>query len=531
MLTRPWCSALVAATALAILLLTALQDCLAQDLSPKSAAQQVIQEKQPPFDKLELFGFFAAGPLNTYADQVIRARGTDFTPDATFIDSFPFATFQEILKNVRPRTVKTISSDRDAAYELLRRAWDAKQNRKFAAASESYQQALQLAPSSATLHLAYAASLLLSQNYPEAEAQARQSIKLWPKNAEAHGLIALALVAQKKFVEAESESREALRIFPEHHSAMFTLGLSLTHEQKYKEAVPVLRNALAAIPKIAAIWKLLGISLVETGEIDGGISQLSLYLKNTPDDAEGHYYLGVALRSRSRTEEARSQFAEAFRLQPNNPQYEAAAHPDADRGATDAVSGPKTEDGSISENVYTNKFFGFTYEFPKGWVSLSSDAARAMVEVGGAFISTGDPTEQDTEKAAARKSLPLLYVVEGRAGNRPISTNSVMLNALDMRAAPGLTPEPFLKSIGQRYKQIGVPIELTGTPQEITIGGRKSWRGDFKVQTAAGDAYVSQFVTPDRGYLLLIVVTSRDLDGLHQIETSLESMHFQDISN
>ncbi len=297
---------------------------------------------------------------------------------------------------------------------------------------------------------------------------------------------------------------------------MFTLGLSLTHEQKYKEAVPVLRNALAAIPKIAAIWKLLGISLVETGEIDGGISQLSLYLKNTP---------------RSRTEEARSQFAEAFRLQSNNPQYEAAAHPDADRGATDAVSGPKTEDGSISENVYTNKFFGFTYEFPKGWVSLSSDAARAMEEVGGAFISTGDPTEQDTEKAAARKSLPLLYVVEGRAGNRPISTNSVMLNALDMRAAPGLTPEPFLKSIGQRYKQIGVPIELTGTPQEITIGGRKFWRGDFKVQTAAGGAYVSQFVTPDRGYLLLVVVASRDLDGLHQIETSLESMHFQDISN
>jgi hypothetical protein len=95
MLTRPWCSALVAATALAILLLTALQDCLAQDLSPKSAAQQVIQEKQPPFDKLELFGFFAAGPLNTYADQVIRARGTDFTPDATFIDSFPFATFRK----------------------------------------------------------------------------------------------------------------------------------------------------------------------------------------------------------------------------------------------------------------------------------------------------------------------------------------------------------------------------------------------------------------------------------------------------
>ena len=82
------------------------------------------------------------------------------------------------------------------------------------------------------------------------------------------------------------------------------------------------------MPEMPEPRKLLGICLFETGEIDEGAKQLNLYVTNTQEDAEGHYYLGVALRLKGRSEEARSQFAEAFRLQPNNLQYEAAAHPE-----------------------------------------------------------------------------------------------------------------------------------------------------------------------------------------------------------
>lgn len=498
-------------------------------LRPK--AQSTIHEQQPPFDKLELFGFFAAGPVPEYASRVVQQRGTNFTPDVQFVASFPFPKQQEILRGVRPRTAKTVSSDRDAAYELLRRAFEAKQSRQFAAANERFQQALQLAPGSSTLHLAYAANLLLSQNYAASETQARQALTLWPEDAEGHAILAACLTAQKKFPEGESESREALRIFPEHNLATFTLSVSLIHELKYKEAIPFLRGAITLLPSMPALKKFLGISLMETGETSEGIELLSWYAKAAPEDAEGHYYLGVAFRLKGKPAEAHAQFAEAVRLQPSNSQYEAAARPDTPQAAPEAAQGPKPEDGNISQNIYTNRFFGFTYEFPKGWKVLSADAARATMEIGGALISTGDPTEADLKKVVARKGHPLLFVMEPQMAGQPISTKTVIVNALDLGSESALSPETYMGAIGQRLKQAGMPIELTGAPEETKLGGRSFWKGSFRVQTAAGSSYMNQFVASEKGYFLIFMVVSQDPTRLPEIQKSLQSIHFAENSN
>jgi tetratricopeptide (TPR) repeat protein len=143
----------------------------------------------------------------------------------------------------------------------------AQQHRFFTAAGETYQRALDLAPNSATLHLAYALNLLFLQNYPAAETQSRNSLKLWPENAEAHASLALSLTAQKQFADAESDSRESLRIFPENHSAMLALGISLAHEEKFKEAIPILQKLIAAVRKMpnpGKLWEFLRLRRVKS---------------------------------------------------------------------------------------------------------------------------------------------------------------------------------------------------------------------------------------------------------------------------
>ena len=329
MRTRPLVPVVATALLFSMLSCSRLQDCLAQT-SPQAqdaATALRVQTNQPPFDELELFAFCAGGPMDSYIRHVVQQRGTSFTPDSTFIASFPTTSFQSVLKSIKPRTSETPSRSREQAYQLLGEAWDAQRNGRYATADEGYRKALQLAPNSATLHSAYAHNLLFSKNYPRAEAEARQSLQLWSENADAHAMLALSLTAQKQFVDAEAESREALRIFPQQHSAMLALAVSLTHLQKYNEAIPFLQKIMPVLPNVSELRKLMGISLIETGEVDAGVDQLNSYVKAVPEDAEGHYYLGVGLRMKGSSAEAHAQFAEAFRLQPNNPQYEAATHP------------------------------------------------------------------------------------------------------------------------------------------------------------------------------------------------------------
>jgi hypothetical protein len=271
---------------------------------------------------------------------------------------------------------------------------------------------------------------------------------------------------------------------------------------------------------------------VETGDTASGIEQLSSYVRIAPDDAEGHYYLGVALRLKGSSSDAHAEFLEALRLQPNNPQYEVAAHPGAAPSAAGATAGPKPEDGSVSENIYTNRFFGFTYQFPKSWAVLSPEAARSTVEIGGVLLATGDPAEEDIKKAMERQSHPLLYVMEGRVGNQPISMKTVMVTALDVRhERVGTTAESYARAVAQRFKQAGMPMEPSGPPEERTIGGRSFWKVNFSVRTATGVRNGSEFVIADKGYLLTFVLGGPNVASLGEIEKSLQSVHFLETSN
>ncbi|MGC0771495.1 MAG: tetratricopeptide repeat protein [Candidatus Acidiferrum sp.] len=288
--------------------------------SSPATPQAALTDQQPPFDKLELFGLFAAGPIAPYANQVIHKRGCTFMPDATFIAAFPTPAFQEILENIKPRTLKKSSPDRDAAYALLQSALSATHHRQFAVSDENYQEALKLAPFSATLHLAYAANLLLIPDGLKAESEARRSLELWPDNAEAHGILSLAFMAQRNVAGAVAEARETLRIFPQHTSAKFQLAVALAQNHQYEEAIPALRNALLVLPSVPTLHKFLGISLLQTKQTDDAIAELTLYIHADPTDPEGHYFLGTTLRAAGRQAEADSQLQQAARLKSRNSQ-------------------------------------------------------------------------------------------------------------------------------------------------------------------------------------------------------------------
>lgn len=499
-----------------------------RDSSPQTGPQ--IQSSkttiEPPFDKLELFAFLAAGPIDSYASQVLRERGASFTPDAEFIAAFPWPGFQALLKSVSARNATVApSKERDEAYALLRRAWTTKQNRRFTDANETYQEVLKLVVDSPSVHLAYGSNLLLQQNYSAAEGEIRHSIRLWPDDALAHAELAMVLVAQKRFEDGEKAAREALRIFPEERQAKFALAVALAHERKWSDAIPALRTAITILPNLADLKKLLGISLVETGKTAEGKEELNLFLKSTPGDAEGHYYLGVALRQEGNGKDAQAQFAEALRLHPENAQYGAAAEPTG--GAVGGAPSTRNfDDGAyISEHTYTNQFLGFTYEFPSGWTVLSLGTARAITEAGSQRLLSGDPTDQDVKKAAGTQCQSLLLVAESREGIPAASIRTVMVSACDAKFTAGMTPETYANGVAQLLRDRHV-IEGNDPVEKRSFGGHEFWKLTMLMSTPAGPRYGTEFISEEKDYMLLFVASGPDKTGVEELAKTLESVRF-----
>lgn len=497
--------------------------------SPKSAAtiaQAAKKGNEKPFDKLELFCFLAAGPVGTYAKYILQVRGADFTPDPDFISSFSSEVQRDILRGIHPKSSHKTEPDRDQAYELVRKAYRDQQHHLYPTASSEYQKALQLAPDSATLHLAYADELLFARDCPHADGQAEVSIRLWPENAEAHGMLALSMVLQKRSAEAETESRKTLEIFPQHVAAKFLLAQALTNEHKYKEALPAIRDAMVATPSMTALTKFLGIALLETGDTAGGIDKLAAYVRMSPDDAEGHYFLGVALRAKGSTAEAHAQFAQAARLKPKDPQYQVAANPGAELSEEPTV-GPKPEDASFAANEYSNRLFGFVYSIPKGWSVLSPLSAHAAIENLEAQEITSDPAAEDVRKIEGKLVHTLLYAVSSTNGVKSGSVKSVIVSAVDARFEDHAIAASFADAVLQRVHKTGAQGEPRGTPMEVLLGGRSFWRAGFAVRNAPVVGHGSEFVTETKGYFLVFTFGAPDLATLSEIEKSLDSIQFQ----
>jgi TonB family protein len=398
---------------------------------------------EAPFDRLELLAFVSHNFDVTYAEKIICQRGIDFTPDAGTLETFRIYNVPPPLVatigKLKPKTTNIPPPDRERAYNSLTLALSEVREGQPKAADVDYKRALQLVDSSASLHLSYAGYLLLQKQYSEAEAQARRSLEIWPNDAEAYVVLAGALATAGRDAEAVAEARKALRIDPEHKSATVLLGFGLARSGQYAEAILVLRKAAVWPLNLPNIHKHLGGCLVHTGDFDGAMTELTTYLKTNPNDAEAHYFLGVAFREKGNASDAAIQFREAKRIAPENPLYSAVADR-SDSAETQLADskppGPSPEDSFLSGNIYTNTFFGFSYEFPRGWFVLGADKGKAIARIGGSILANGDPVLADVAETAARNMHSLLFV--GKEATKGISSgfNTIQISALDKRFAP-----------------------------------------------------------------------------------------------
>ena len=155
--------------------------------------------------------------------------------------------------------------------------------------------------------------------------------------------------------------------------------------------------------------------------------------------------------------------------------------------------------GAISNGMYHNTAFSFTYKLPFGWVDRTADM-------------------QD-DSAGASSSRLLLAIFERPPEATGDTINSAVVIAAEPISTGIKTPAEYFESLSALTTAKGFQIE--GEPGEISIGTTKLVRGDFSKVRGTLTMRQTSLVRVEKGYAISITLIGGSEDEVNELMEKL----------
>jgi hypothetical protein len=181
------------------------------------------------------------------------------------------------------------------------------------------------------------------------------------------------------------------------------------------------------------------------------------------------------------------------------------------KSASPQRSVPAVDPGSITNGIYRNTTFGFSYKIAYGWVDRNQEMAED---------STGDSTKDSTD---SKKSILLLAVFE-----RPPAASGDSINSAVVIAAEAASSYPDLKNEAQYFALVSElakakELKIVNEPYDSQRAAMQLVRGDFSKPLGSLTLHQSTLVLMQKGYFVsftFIGGSEGEVDGL------IESLSF-----
>jgi TonB family protein len=176
------------------------------------------------------------------------------------------------------------------------------------------------------------------------------------------------------------------------------------------------------------------------------------------------------------------------------------------------------EDGSVSGNVYTNDFFEFTFEFPRGW----------FVETVGA-ANKGRPGENGIFDPQVIGTHTLLKLFQHPIGASVPVNPEILVLVNDVSCSPELeTGEKVLLGLKVEFARRYSNFRVIHEPKNVTLGGKGFSRMDTSIDSHDGiSLYQSYVSTVLNGYALIFALDAGRPEGLDNLVQTLNTLHFK----
>lgn len=154
-----------------------------------------------------------------------------------------------------------------------------------------------------------------------------------------------------------------------------------------------------------------------------------------------------------------------------------------------AAQGLSPKAGAVSEGLYTNLYFGMNYKLPPDWTV--------------SFVAMDGQCEREC------------MLLDVRAPDAK-SRRAVTITAEQLAAVSG--PERVALA-GLSLEQLGA--KKVAPAKEIVVGGRKSYRADYRSSVMSGEVYYTIVMLPAKDYAVVFSFSSESRKHLDTLVDEL----------
>jgi hypothetical protein len=182
------------------------------------------------------------------------------------------------------------------------------------------------------------------------------------------------------------------------------------------------------------------------------------------------------------------------------------------------------DNGKVTEGVYRNEFFGFTYKLPLDWTIHGEETEKVLMESGKQLIAGDDDTKKKLLDLASQRTFHLLTAFEFPLGTPGKPNRSIQLIAENVSFAPGIrTGKDYILNLRQTMAQGQLKIEYPGEPTEETIGGVGFYRQDMTIEISTVTVYEIVYCTILKEYAITYILVARSKQGVEEVANSIAS--------
>lgn len=185
------------------------------------------------------------------------------------------------------------------------------------------------------------------------------------------------------------------------------------------------------------------------------------------------------------------------------------------------------DDGSVADGVYSNRFFGFSVNYPKDWVVHGDATNTRLKEIGKERATSSGALPAAAAEVMLKNTYQLLTAFQYPMGAPHVEVNpAFMVVAENVSHAPGIVNgRDYLLHVRPVMIKTGV-VPIQDEPTELVLSGRKFFRQDSRMQINGMSIQQAIVITVIKGYALAFILSGKDQQSIDEMAAAAGTLKF-----